>query len=264
MTSLLALVFSARERFETRLLTAEFSSTCDVARHPFRHFTTVTLHRHVNIAGWTGAWMAQKVTNVMYAVFVLLFLTVLAARMWQHQWVIFWLLKARTETFILRNFVRIVVIVTIRARPVVNSKELLDFIIELGVIEILILTNVVVVLPFLLFLVANILFQGLVQLLDPSLDAAEMERRVALMTVPNGTPLVDLVLADDALLGSRRKRLHIVNTLFCQILELSQEVLVIVLYLRLVLAVLLTLLVELNFLRSVVLMLIVIVDVVIR
>jgi len=147
---------------------------------------------------------------------------------------------------------------------VVNSKELLDFIIELGVIEILILTNVVVVLPFLLFLVANILFQGLVQLLDPSLDAAEMERRVALMTVPNGTPLVDLVLADDALLGSRRKRLHIVNTLFCQILELSQEVLVIVLYLRLVLAVLLTLLVELNFLRSVVLMLIIIVDVVIR
>ena len=48
-----------------------------------------------------------------------------------------------------------------------------------------------------LFLVlANVLLQALVQLLDPTLDATEMERLAALLTVPQSAALVDRVVAD--------------------------------------------------------------------
>jgi len=46
------------------------------------------------------------------------------------------------------------------------------------------------------------MLQALVQLLDPTLDTAEMERLAALLAVPQGAALVDRVMADHALFYS--------------------------------------------------------------
>jgi len=42
------------------------------------------------------------------------------------------------------------------------------------------------------------MLQALVQLLDPTLDTAEMERLAALLAVPQSAALVDRVVADHA------------------------------------------------------------------
>ena len=51
-----------------------------------------------------------------------------------------------------------------------------------------------------------------------------------LLTVPNSTSLVNLVLANDALLSARRQFLNKKCALLCQVVELTQKVLIVVLY----------------------------------
>lgn len=53
-----------------------------------------------------------------------------------------------------------------------------------------------------LLLVMDSLAKGLVQFLNPSLDAPEVERSVALLAVPQERFLVNLVLTDDTFLGA--------------------------------------------------------------
>ena len=53
---------------------------------------------------------------------------------------------------------------------------------------------------FLLLLVTYVFFEWLVELLNPALDAPQVEGRVALLAVPDGRSLENLVLANDALL----------------------------------------------------------------
>jgi hypothetical protein len=57
-----------------------------------------------------------------------------------------------------------------------------------------------VVVLFLLLLVTYVFFEWLVELLNPALDAPQVEGRVALLAVPDGRSLENLVLANDALL----------------------------------------------------------------
>jgi len=54
-------------------------------------------------------------------------------------------------------------------------------------------------------LVADVLLQTFVEFLDPTLNAAEVERLAALLAIPNGASLVNLVLAYDALLVAGRQ-----------------------------------------------------------
>lgn len=55
---------------------------------------------------------------------------------------------------------------------------------------------------FFFLLIADVLLQRFVEFLDPPLNAAEMERSVALRAIPDGTPLVNLVGADCAFLAA--------------------------------------------------------------
>jgi len=83
-------------------------------------------------------------------------------------------------------------------------------------------------------LVANILFQWLVQLVDPTLDTAQVERCVTLLAIPNGRALEHLILTDDALLVTSSQGLNIELALLGQVLELADKVFIVVLYFGLV------------------------------
>ena len=52
---------------------------------------------------------------------------------------------------------------------------------------------------------------------------------MTLLTVPEGTPLIDRVVANDTLFSTLGKAFNESATLFCQVLEPTQEILVVVL-----------------------------------
>jgi hypothetical protein len=103
------------------------------------------------------------------------------------------------------------------------------------------------VFAFLLVLVPYVICEGLVEFAYPLLDAAKMEGLAALLAVPQSRPLVDEVLAYNALLGAGSELLYEESALFGQVFELTEEVFEVVLDLGLVAFVFALLLVVLNF-----------------
>jgi len=79
MAVLLALMLTTRKHFEAWLLAAMFGSLADMARHSIGDFATIALHRHINVARGTGAWVAKNITRIMLAILILLFLAILTA-----------------------------------------------------------------------------------------------------------------------------------------------------------------------------------------
>lgn len=79
-------------------------------------------------------------------------------------------------------------------------------------------------------LVADVLLQTFVEFLDPTLDAAKVEGLAALLAIPSCATLVNLVLADDALLVAGRQGLDEKYTLLGQVAELTQKIFVVVFY----------------------------------
>lgn len=71
-----------------------------------------------------------------------------------------------------------------------------------------------------LLLISYGFVQRLVQFLDPTLDASQVERSVALLAIPKVRLLEDLVLANDALLRACRQGLDVELALLGQVLEL--------------------------------------------
>lgn len=76
---------------------------------------------------------------------------------------------------------------------------------------------------FLFFLIILV-----VKFLNPALDATQMEWLMALITVPESTPLVDRVVADYTLLGSLGQTLHEECALLGQVAKLLYEIHVVV------------------------------------
>lgn len=76
-----------------------------------------------------------------------------------------------------------------------------------------------------------------IELLDPPLDAAEMEGLVTLLAVPGSRTLEDWVGADAAVLLPGRQALNKVAALLGQVLRLAEEVLEVVLHSRFVLGI---------------------------
>ena len=211
MTGLLAPVPAAVERAAARLLAAEGSACCHLAGHELGLLGTVALDWHIDVAGRTGARMAEHGTGVMLAVLVLQPVAVLAAGVRQNEWVVARLLEAPAVALVPGQLVLGIGEVAVRASPAVECEQPLGGLLPIGghvVIVPVAIHRLVVALVsrclFLLFLfvVLDRLLQGLVQFEDPALDAAEMERLATLPAVPQGTSLVDLVATDDALLLS--------------------------------------------------------------
>jgi len=217
VAGLLAPVPAAVERVAARLLAAEGSACCHLAGHELGLLGTVALDWHIDVAGWTGARMAEHGTGVMLAVLVLQPVAVLAAGVRQNEWVVARLLEAPAVALVPGQLVLGIGEVAVRASPAVECEQPPGGLLRIGghvvivpvAIHRLVVALVSRCLPvppsvFLLFLfvVLDRLLQGLVQFEDPALDAAEMERLATLPAVPQGTSLVDLVAADDALLLS--------------------------------------------------------------
>lgn len=191
-----ALVVLAVERLQTGLFAAELGPFRDMARHSLRSLQAVAFDRHIDVARRTGARVTEDLAGLVHAVLVLLFLAVLATGVRQDKRVVGWLREAPAEARVLGHAVLCVGKVAVRTRPVEKGQELLGLSLELRAL----VTRVFVVVLFLLFLVSHVFFERLVELLDPALDAAQVERRIALLAVPNGRALENLVLANDALL----------------------------------------------------------------
>jgi len=194
----------------------------------------VALDSDADVARWAGTRMAKDPAVAMLAVLVLLPATVLTARMRQHQRVVLRLFKAPAEALVLRQGVLSVGKVAVWTCPVVEGDSLLDGQLVIRVILLFLLLRVLselddsLLLLFLLLL-SDVLLERLVEALDPALDTTQVERLTALLTVPESTPLIDWVLADQTLLGSCRESLNEEDALVRQVLILAKEVLEIVL-----------------------------------
>ena len=104
---------------------------------------------------------------------------------------------ARAEAAVLGHLVLSVLRLAVRAGPVVESHEAFDGAFRHFLFFTLLITVILHNTSLLfLFIFANSVLKRLVELLDPTLDAAEMEWLAALLTVPDGASLVNRVLAD--------------------------------------------------------------------
>ena len=56
-----------------------------------------------------------------------------------------------------------------------------------------------------LFVLLDLLLERFIEFLDPALDAAQMERLMALLAIPDSTALIDRVLTDDTILRAFRE-----------------------------------------------------------
>ncbi len=115
-------------------------------------------------------------------------------------------IKPSTETFVLRKLVFSIAKVAIGASPTIKSDQFpSDFPgLSLLSITILILFVISIVSSFILgwcfFLFLLIIL--VIEFLDPSSDAAQMNGLIALLTVPDCTALLDRVLADYTILSA--------------------------------------------------------------
>jgi len=71
--------------------------------------------------------------------------------------------------------------------------------------RVLMIVIVIMFFAFFFSLVTDVLLQTFVEFLDPTFYTAEVEGLEALLAIPNGASLVNLVLADNTLLAASRK-----------------------------------------------------------
>ena len=95
-----------------------------MARHALRLSAAVTFSRHIDVAGWTGSWVAKNIAHIMRTVFVFLFFTVLAARVRQNQRVILGLCESLAVARVTWHFVLCIREVAIRTGPRKERKQL--------------------------------------------------------------------------------------------------------------------------------------------
>ena len=158
---------------------------------------------HVDRARWAATWVTMDITATMCALVMLLPVAVLSARVRESHWVVARLFVAATEALVTRKLVFCIAIVAVGASPRVEGAEgprgCLALRLALTAIPGILTKLLFFLLLFVFFL--GRCFLACVKLVDPSLDASEMERLATLAAVPECTPLVDWVGADDALLG---------------------------------------------------------------
>ena len=122
--------------------------------------------------------------------------------MGQHHWRVPRFFISSAEAPVLGQRVLSVAIVTVGTGPAVECDYLLSDLLRL-LFLLVVLVPVLVVVSLLLPLRGGclllFLFVCVVELLDPLLDAAQVERLVALLAVPDSTSLVDGVVANDTL-----------------------------------------------------------------
>mmetsp|Transcript_39173 Transcript_39173/g.37549 ORF Transcript_39173/g.37549 Transcript_39173/m.37549 type:complete len:181 (-) Transcript_39173:97-639(-) len=145
------------------------------------------------------------------------------------------LLLLLTVAQIPRQVVLSVTIVAVWTGPVVEGSELLGCFLRKASFRFLVAGIIVTGENFLFFFL--IIFQ-VVELLYPPLDASQVKRLVALTTVPQSAFLEDIVLTDDALLAAFGEGVNQVLALLSEVLELTEEVIGMVVDIGLVLRVL--------------------------
>jgi len=211
---LLASVLSTVNHLVTRAFAGKLSSLGHMAGHLLSLLFTVTLIRNVDVAGRTGTRVTEHVTSVVLAVLVLQLFAVVAARVRKNHGIIVWLFEATTETGVPWQVVLSVAVVAVRAGPAEEGHQLLGLPVRFGVLSLVFFSVVVrtvilrvAIFSLLSFLLSYVLLQAFVELLDPPLDAAQVERLAALLAVPERAFLVDLILADDTFLRAFRKTL---------------------------------------------------------
>jgi hypothetical protein len=208
----LALVTQAVEELAAGALAGELGALGKLARDSLLLFAAVAGHRHGDAAGWAASRVAKDVAAAVCASLMLLLVTVLATRVRQYHVVWRWLLESPAEALVARQVVLSIAVVAVRASPCVECKHQLRISSSFPLHTIIgcLLDLVVWYLLFLEVLCSSVssvlgiaVLVGIlvgVQLLDPSLDAAEMEWLAALLAVPDGTALINWVRADDTLL----------------------------------------------------------------
>jgi hypothetical protein len=151
------------------------------------------------------------------------------------------LLISPTEAFISWQLVLSIAIIAIWACPRIECHQLFRNLlilvfylfssIKIFITVVLILVVVMLVLFFFIVFLAIFLNNGVlvrVQFIDPSLNATKMERLAALLTVPNGTSLVNGIGADNALLLAFGESFNESFALFGEVMVLVQEILEII------------------------------------
>jgi hypothetical protein len=179
--------------------------------------------------------MAKHIASIVCAVFVPWFITVLSTTMSKHQWVKRRLFKVTAVARVLRHLVFCIRKVAVRTSPAVKGKHLLGHVVinfNVFIAAFVFVLRWLVLMLFTLFigLFTDVLLQTFVELLDPTLDAAKVEGLAALLAIPSCATLVNLVLADYALLVAGRQGLDEEYTLLGQVAELTQKIFVVVFY----------------------------------
>ena len=165
--------------------------------------------------------MTQQVASSMSAAIMLFAITIFTTRMRQDHWLIIWLFEATTKASVSRQRVFSIVEVAIWASPSIEGHHCLRCLprfIFLSVISdllhlfitqphshcIMIMLCNLALFSVLIFssTVGLFIFFARVELVDPSFDAAQVKWLAALLAVPEGTSLVDVVRADYAFLGT--------------------------------------------------------------
>jgi len=179
--------------------------------------------------------MAQDVALAMGAGVVLLLVAIFSTGVRQDHVVGAWLLEPAAEALIARQIILSIAVITVGAGPSIEGEQHLRCLSPLSFHAVVgrLLDFVIGHLLFLVFIcscIAAIIGVVLVriELPDPSLDAPEMERLAALLAVPDCTPLVDGIGANDTLLGASGQRFHQCLALISQVMVLAHEVEVIV------------------------------------
>ena len=246
----LALVTQAVEELAAGALASKLGALGKLAWDSLLLFAAVAGHRHVDAAGWAASRVAEDVAAAVCASLMLLLVTVLATRVRQYHVVWRWLLESPAEALVARQVVLSIAVVAVRASPCVECKHQFRISSSFPLHTIIgcLLDLVVWYLLFLEVLCSSVssifgiaVLVGIlvgVQLLDPSLDAAEMEWLAALLAVPDGTALINWVRADDTLLRTCGQRFYKSLALLSQVIVVAQEVERVVAHARLVLRVL--------------------------
>jgi hypothetical protein len=151
---------------------------------------------------------------------------VLSTGMRKCHWVVPWFFVPPTEALVPWQVTLRIAVVALRTSPAVKS--LLDLVLILSFDLLIRVIHAIVVRSFLFLLVFfDILVR--VQLVDPPLNAPQVEWVVALLAVPDGRPLVDRVRADTALLSRQREAFYKVFALLGKVVGAADEILGVVL-----------------------------------
>lgn len=250
----LALVTQAVEELAAGALACELGALGKLAWDSLLLFSTVAGHGHVDAAGWAASRMAKDVAAAVCASLVLLLVTVLATRVRQYHVVWRWLLESPAEALVAGQVVLSIAVVAVWASPRVECKHqfrisssfplhtIIGCLLDLVVGHLLFLEVLCSSVSSILGIAVLVGILVGVQLLDPSLDAAEMEWLAALLAVPDGTALINWVRADDAFLRTSGQRFYKSLALLSQVIVVAQEVEWVVAHARFVLHVLSTML----------------------